>query len=160
MQCRARTPAVRPLARALARPTERRPWQQHRVCSCALLHSMSAEKPTVEAPAVAHGSRLSQLDDPKDQCSVIARLTIGQFSSATCYMAMMFFAVPFVFGSLRNSGAGLRLMIGVLIGVGFYVINEVTANFGQLYGWPPVLAASAPTGAGRTVSDMDCGDRI
>ncbi|EIT67603.1 MULTISPECIES: LPS export ABC transporter permease LptG [Hydrocarboniphaga] len=60
-------------------------------------------------------------------------------------MAMMFFAVPFVFGSLRNSGAGLRLMIGVLIGVGFYVINEITANFGQLYGWPPVLAASAPT---------------
>lgn len=60
-------------------------------------------------------------------------------------MAMMMFAVPFVFGSLRNSGAGLRLMIGVLIGVGFYVINEVTADSGQLYRWPPILAASAPS---------------
>ncbi|SHH33734.1 lipopolysaccharide export system permease protein [Hydrocarboniphaga daqingensis] len=62
-------------------------------------------------------------------------------------MAMMMFAVPFVFGSLRNSGAGLRLMIGVLVGVGFYVVNEVTADFGQLFGWPPLLAASAPTAA-------------
>lgn len=60
-------------------------------------------------------------------------------------MAMMFFAVPFVFGSLRNSGAGLRLMIGVLLGVAFYVTNEVTANFGLLYGWPPALAAGTPT---------------
>lgn len=28
-------------------------------------------------------------------------------------VAMMLFAVPFVFGSLRNSRAGFRLMIGV-----------------------------------------------
>ncbi len=62
-------------------------------------------------------------------------------------MAMMLFAVPFVFGSLRNSGAGLRLVVGVLIGVGFYVVNEVTADSGQLYGWPPTFAAGAPTAA-------------
>ena len=60
-------------------------------------------------------------------------------------MAMMMFAVPFVFGSLRNSGAGLRLMIGVLVGVAFYVINEVAADLGQLYSWPPSIAAGAPT---------------
>lgn len=60
-------------------------------------------------------------------------------------MAMMMFAVPFVFGSLRNSGAGLRLMIGVLVGVAFYVINQVTADSGQLYGWPPSIAACLPT---------------
>ncbi|WP_428312642.1 LPS export ABC transporter permease LptG [Hydrocarboniphaga sp.] len=60
-------------------------------------------------------------------------------------MAMMMFAVPFVFGSLRNSGAGLRLMIGVLVGVAFYVINQVTADSGQLYGWPPSISACAPT---------------
>lgn len=60
-------------------------------------------------------------------------------------MVMMLFAVPFVFGSLRNSGAGLRLMVGVLLGVGFYVINEVSANFGQLYRWHPAIAAGTPT---------------
>jgi lipopolysaccharide export system permease protein len=60
-------------------------------------------------------------------------------------MAMMLFAIPFVLGSLRSSGAGQRLLIGILIGVGFYVVNEVSANLGQIYHWPPLLAASVPT---------------
>lgn len=61
-------------------------------------------------------------------------------------MAMTLFAVPFVFGPQRGGGAGQRLLIGVLIGVGFYVINEVCASFGELYNWSPILAASLPTG--------------
>jgi len=60
-------------------------------------------------------------------------------------MAMMLFAIPFVLGSLRSSGAGQRLLIGILVGVGFYVINEVSANLGQIYHWPPFLAAAVPS---------------
>ena len=60
-------------------------------------------------------------------------------------MAMMLFAVPFVLGPLRNTGAGQRLFIGVLVGLVFYVINEVSANTGQLYGWNPLVSAGAPT---------------
>jgi lipopolysaccharide export system permease protein len=60
-------------------------------------------------------------------------------------MAMMIFAIPFVLGSLRSSGAGQRLLIGILVGVGFYVINEVSANLGQIYHWPPFLAAAVPS---------------
>lgn len=60
-------------------------------------------------------------------------------------MAMMLFAIPFVLGPLRNTGAGQRLFVGVLIGLAFYVINEVTANTGQLYGWNPLVSAAAPT---------------
>lgn len=60
-------------------------------------------------------------------------------------MAMMLFAVPFVFGALRDTGAGQRLLVGILVGVGFYVVNEVSASLGQLYAWPPLLAAGLPT---------------
>lgn len=60
-------------------------------------------------------------------------------------MAMMLFAIPFVLGSLRSSGAGQRLLIGILVGVGFYVINEVSGNLGQIYHWPPFLAAAVPS---------------
>lgn len=63
----------------------------------------------------------------------------------TTVMAMMLFAVPFVFGSLRSSGAGLRLLVGVMIGVGFYVVNEVSTSLGQLYGLPPMFSAGLPT---------------
>jgi lipopolysaccharide export system permease protein len=67
---------------------------------------------------------------------VVAPLTV---------MAMMLFAIPFVLGPLRHTGAGQRLFIGVLVGLVFYVINEVSANSGQLYGWHPLVAAGAPT---------------
>ena len=60
-------------------------------------------------------------------------------------MAMMLFAIPFVLGPLRTAGAGQRLFIGVLVGLLFYVINEVSANTGQLYGWNPLVSAGAPT---------------
>jgi lipopolysaccharide export system permease protein len=68
-----------------------------------------------------------------------------KFVAPLTVMAMMFFAVPFVFGSLRSSGAGMRLLVGILVGVAFYVINEVTASIGLLYHWPPLLAAGLPT---------------
>lgn len=60
-------------------------------------------------------------------------------------MAMMLFAVPFVMGSLRDTGTGQRLLFGVLVGVAFYMANEVTANTGQIGGWPPILSAGLPT---------------
>jgi len=60
-------------------------------------------------------------------------------------MAMAVFAVPFAFGSLRDSGAGQRLLIGILLGVGFYVVNRVSLSLGQIYGWTPWIAAGAPT---------------
>ncbi len=60
-------------------------------------------------------------------------------------MVMMLFAVPFVLGSQRSGGAGQRLLIGILVGLVFYVVNEVGASMGQLYAWPPALAAGMPT---------------
>lgn len=60
-------------------------------------------------------------------------------------VAMTFFAVPFVFGSMRDTGMGQRLFLGVLIGVGFFVINEVSLSVGQLFGWPAVLGAGLPS---------------
>ena len=60
-------------------------------------------------------------------------------------LAMTFFAVPFVFGSMRDSGMGQRLFLGVLIGVAFFVINEVSLSMGQLFGWPAIVGAGLPS---------------
>lgn len=67
-------------------------------------------------------------------------------------MAMAAFALPFAFGSLRDAGAGQRLLIGILLGVGFYVINRVSLSLGQIYGWNALLAAGVPTAAWATVA--------
>jgi len=61
--------------------------------------------------------------------------------------AMVLFAVPFVFGPTRGGGAGQRLLLGVLVGVGFHLVNEVSANLGALYGWSAPVSAGTPTAA-------------
>lgn len=79
--------------------------------------------------------------DTSSYALALARKLVAPFT----VMAMMLFAIPFVLGPLRNTGAGQRLFVGVLIGLAFYVLNEVSGNSGVLYGWNPLLAAAAPT---------------
>lgn len=79
--------------------------------------------------------------DASSYALALARKLIAPFT----VMVMMFISVPFVFGPLRNVGAGQRLFVGVLIGLAFYVVNEVVTNTGQLYGWNVWVSASAPT---------------
>ena len=62
---------------------------------------------------------------------------------ATAGMVLM--ALPFVFGSLRSVGIGQRIMVGVLIGIGFYLFNAIFSRFGVVYELPPFLSAVLPT---------------
>lgn len=60
-------------------------------------------------------------------------------------LVMLLIAVPFVFGSLRSAHAGTRLLVGVLLGMGFYLLNQALNHVGLVYGLPPLLSALAPT---------------
>ncbi|MGH8529545.1 MAG: LPS export ABC transporter permease LptG [Nevskiales bacterium] len=60
-------------------------------------------------------------------------------------IVMTLVAVPFVLGSQRGGGAGQRLFLGIMLGVGFYLLNEIVQNSGQVYGLPPWLTALLPT---------------
>jgi lipopolysaccharide export system permease protein len=54
-------------------------------------------------------------------------------------------ALPFVFGPLRTTGAGTRTVIGVLLGVLFFLITRTVENGGQLFNLNPVLVGWLPT---------------
>ena len=54
-------------------------------------------------------------------------------------------ALPFVFGPLRTTGAGARTVIGVLLGVVFFLITGMVEKGGQLFGVNPVLVGWLPT---------------
>ena len=58
---------------------------------------------------------------------------------------LVVFALPFAFGSLRSAGAGQRLFVGGLVGLIFFLVNEIVAATGPVYGVAPWLAASLPT---------------
>lgn len=67
-----------------------------------------------------------------------------RFSTPLSSLVMLLLAIPFVFGSLRTGSAGQRLFIGLLIGVGFHLLNRTLNHMGVLYGLPPMLSASLP----------------
>ena len=54
-------------------------------------------------------------------------------------------ALPFVFGPLRTTGAGTRTVIGVMLGVVFFLITRTVENGGQLFGLNPALVGWLPT---------------
>ena len=55
-------------------------------------------------------------------------------------------AVPFVFGSLRASGGGARTTIGLLIGIGFFLLQRMLESGAIVFDLNPVLLAWIPTG--------------
>jgi lipopolysaccharide export system permease protein len=54
-------------------------------------------------------------------------------------------ALPFVFGPLRTTGAGARTVVGILLGVLFFLITRTVENGGQLFGLNPALVGWLPT---------------
>ena len=66
-------------------------------------------------------------------------------SLSTVLLCML--AVPFVFGPLRSTGAGGRTVIGIGIGVIYFLINRTLENSGDVYGLDPLLVAWGPIAA-------------
>jgi len=60
-------------------------------------------------------------------------------------MVMPILALSFVFGSLRMGGTGSRLMIGVIIGLAYYLASEMLASSGQVFDLNPALITWLPS---------------
>ena len=60
-------------------------------------------------------------------------------------MVMMVLAIPFIFGPLRSSTMGSKLLAGASVGFGFHIINHFFGPVSQVFQWPPEVAAFGPT---------------
>lgn len=59
-------------------------------------------------------------------------------------LVMVFLAIPFIFGPLRSSTMGLRMLSGVMVGLAFYIVNRFFGPFSIVYQIPPIVAAIIP----------------
>ena len=59
-------------------------------------------------------------------------------------LVMPILSLAFVFGSLRSGGAGGRLMIGVVVGLAYYLASETLANSGQVFNLNPAVVNWLP----------------
>lgn len=58
---------------------------------------------------------------------------------------MVVLALPFVFGSLRSAGTGARILVGLMIGLGYYLATRMLESSGEVFNLDPLLVAWAPT---------------
>jgi lipopolysaccharide export system permease protein len=60
-------------------------------------------------------------------------------------MVMMVLAIPFIFGPLRSSTMGSKLLVGATVGFSFHIIHHFFGPVSTVFQWPPELAALGPT---------------
>jgi lipopolysaccharide export system permease protein len=69
----------------------------------------------------------------------------SRLANVVSAVVMTVLALPFVFGGLRSAGAGARLLVGLIIGLTYYVAGQVFTSGGEVYGVDPLVIAWAPT---------------
>lgn len=69
----------------------------------------------------------------------------SKFVTPFATAVMLILAVPFVFKEARSGTAGRSLFFGIMIGLGFFILNRAFTFFVPLFGIPPFLGAMIPT---------------
>lgn len=60
-------------------------------------------------------------------------------------LIMILLAIPFVFGSLRSSPMGFKILMGIAMGFAFYMFNQFVGPLAIVYKLHPFLAALLPS---------------
>ena len=59
-------------------------------------------------------------------------------------LILVFCAVPFAFGALRSGGLSKRLFLGIVLTLGFYLLQRSVVSMGAVYGLHPAIANLIP----------------
>ncbi len=60
-------------------------------------------------------------------------------------LVMLILAVPFVFKEARSGNLGRSLFLGIMVGLGFFILNQAFSYFVTIFSIPPLLGAIMPT---------------
>jgi lipopolysaccharide export system permease protein len=83
-------------------------------------------------------------DNNLDSGEYFLSFWIKVFTPFTC-LAMLMIAMPIVFATTpRSGGAGQRIMLSIIIGIVYFVINRSVNHLGLAINIAPLLSASAP----------------
>ena len=59
-------------------------------------------------------------------------------------LVMMMLAIPFVFVSARSGTIGVRVLVGVMVSMGFYLLSQLLGQFSIVYRVPAWMGAFLP----------------
>lgn len=69
----------------------------------------------------------------------------GKVVTPLVTLVMMMLAVPFVMGSLRSVSISQRVFVGILVGLGFHLLNQMSNYAGLVFELSAVVSAFLPT---------------
>jgi len=69
----------------------------------------------------------------------------SRIASSAAVIPMCILALPFVFGRLRTTGGGARMVTGVVIGLAWFLASRSLADGSEVYDLGPALVAWLPT---------------
>ena len=73
------------------------------------------------------------------------------FSPAAA-IVMMILAIPFALQSARAGGVGVKIVMGIMIGLAFHFAGRLFSHVGLLNDWPALLSAGAPAAIAALVA--------
>lgn len=118
------------------------PWQTSLTPSKLGIVSLKPESLSISGLADYVGFLKETGQDPKRFEITLWRKAFQPISMAM----MMLLAISFIFGPLRSSTMGAKMVIGILAGFMFYVANIVFGNLSLVASWLPVpLGALTPS---------------
>jgi len=62
-------------------------------------------------------------------------------------LVMLALALPFAYLHARSGMVGVKVFLGIMLGIFFHMLNSLFAHIGLLQAWPPVAAAAVPSAA-------------
>jgi lipopolysaccharide export system permease protein len=98
----------------------------------------------LDTPALQRYIRYLQENDLDSSSYEIAYWT--RVANTASVLLMTVLALPFVFGGLRSAGTGGRLLVGLVIGLSYWVATQMLANSGEVFDLDPRIVAWAPGG--------------
>ena len=62
-------------------------------------------------------------------------------------LVMMALALPFAYMQARAGMVGVKVFLGIMLGIFFHMLNSLFSHIGLLQHWPPLAAAAVPSSA-------------
>jgi lipopolysaccharide export system permease protein len=62
-------------------------------------------------------------------------------------LVMMALALPFAYMQARAGMVGVKVFLGIMLGIFFHMLNSLFSHIGLLQNWPPFAAAALPSAA-------------
>jgi len=62
-------------------------------------------------------------------------------------LVMMALALPFAYMHARAGMVGVKVFLGIMLGIFFHLLNSLFSHIGLLQNWPPLAAAAVPSTA-------------